>query len=185
MFNLLFLMKFRILMLAASIRTIESLPDLRLPGRIINGIATTPNQFPFWVGIICKRTRPIGFCGGSIITKQFVLTAAHCTRGLEILCNESKFKNLFFFLISAISANVYVGSNSRKGGAQFVIRANNIFTHPEFRGDPAQNDIALIKIPKLKFSGKNSRKKTYKKNSYFCRNHQCCPITDWFPFRIR
>lgn len=46
--------------------------------RIINGEEASPNQFPFHVGVKSEK----GLCGGSLISEEYVLTAAHCTFGL-------------------------------------------------------------------------------------------------------
>jgi integrin beta 3 len=43
--------------------------------RITNGIVAAPCQFPWQVAVITDYTF---FCGGSLISSQWVLTAAHC-----------------------------------------------------------------------------------------------------------
>ncbi|KAJ8910302.1 hypothetical protein NQ315_003780 [Exocentrus adspersus] len=43
--------------------------------RIIGGNEATPHQYPFQVGLLLNNN---AFCGGSLISKNFVLTAAHC-----------------------------------------------------------------------------------------------------------
>jgi secreted trypsin-like serine protease len=42
---------------------------------ITNGIIAAPCQFPWQVAVIIDNTY---FCGGSLISSQWVLTAAHC-----------------------------------------------------------------------------------------------------------
>jgi secreted trypsin-like serine protease len=44
-------------------------------GKIIGGSVATAGQFPYQVGIFLDGT---GFCGGSLIAPDVVLTAAHC-----------------------------------------------------------------------------------------------------------
>ena len=44
--------------------------------RIVGGMETKPNKYPWQVGLI-KPGFPV-FCGGSIISAKHVLTAAHC-----------------------------------------------------------------------------------------------------------
>ena len=48
--------------------------------KIVGGFEVQPGTYPFVVGLWYKRsTRP--FCGGSLITSNWVLTAAHCVYG--------------------------------------------------------------------------------------------------------
>jgi secreted trypsin-like serine protease len=43
--------------------------------RITNGYAAERGQFPWQVGLVINSR---SFCGGSLISNQWVLTAAHC-----------------------------------------------------------------------------------------------------------
>ncbi|XP_055526959.1 serine protease 3-like [Wyeomyia smithii] len=47
--------------------------------RINNGETAEPGQFPYAVGLIL----PSGICGGSMISQNYVLTAAQCIHGIE------------------------------------------------------------------------------------------------------
>ena len=45
----------------------------------ISGAEAIPHQFPYQVGIISHQITGInGFCGGSLLSANYVLTAAHC-----------------------------------------------------------------------------------------------------------
>lgn len=46
--------------------------------RITGGAQATPHQFPYQVGLIIITSKGITFCGGSLISRTTVLTAAHC-----------------------------------------------------------------------------------------------------------
>lgn len=53
--------------------------DPKLENRIIGGTEATRHQFPYQVGIIVHLISGInGWCGGSLVSAHFVLTAAHC-----------------------------------------------------------------------------------------------------------
>lgn len=47
-------------------------------GRIIGGVEVKPGAFPHQAGL---RINGQSFCGGSLISNLYVITAAHCTIG--------------------------------------------------------------------------------------------------------
>lgn len=50
-----------------------------ITGRIIQGTPAEPGQFP-WQAALQFQTADGGFfCGGSIISDRFILTAGHCS----------------------------------------------------------------------------------------------------------
>ncbi|KAL7731719.1 hypothetical protein ACLKA6_018081 [Drosophila palustris] len=68
-------------------------------------------------------------CGGVIISKRSILTAAHC-----IMRN-------FLGLI------IYFGANRSTGQQRMIVEPRNIVVHPEYNSNTMFNDIALIKLP--------------------------------------
>lgn len=50
--------------------------DAPVGGRVIGGSEVAPNSVPYQVALFINAR---SFCGGSLISRNFVLTAAHCT----------------------------------------------------------------------------------------------------------
>ena len=46
--------------------------------KIVGGESTKPHEYPWQVGLLSSRSSSTPFCGGSLISSQEVLTAAHC-----------------------------------------------------------------------------------------------------------
>uniref|UniRef100_A0A1B0DF58 Uncharacterized protein n=1 Tax=Phlebotomus papatasi TaxID=29031 RepID=A0A1B0DF58_PHLPP len=108
-----------------------SLPELR----IVQGQGTSDGQFPYHVLItaVGGNTDPevINYCGGSIIGKRYVVTAASCATDPE--------KEILAFYIQA-------GSRTRDAPRQeSVLFAFDCSVHPEFDRSTLENDIALIR----------------------------------------
>ena len=62
------------------------------PGRIVGGQETRPHQYPWQVGLSYYG---FTFCGGALISRKHVMTAAHCTKYLTSFdYEEDEFKVL-------------------------------------------------------------------------------------------
>merc|ERR1712025_210311 len=54
------------------------IPNAKSNNKIVGGQEATPHQFPWQVGLFFDGY----FCGGSIISEKYILTAAHCADGV-------------------------------------------------------------------------------------------------------
>lgn len=107
--------------------------------RIVGGMDAGPHQFPWQAALFITKHDGHYFCGGSLITKRHVMTAAHCAEG------ASEFK-------------VILGSNNREGfdeGAVEIV-SRDATVHPDW-GIANGNDIAIITLPEDVPSSESTR----------------------------
>nr|QGT40994.1 Chy3a [Tomicus yunnanensis] len=99
--------------------------------RIIGGNVATANEYPYQVALYVYIQRMLYFCGGTLITQQWVLTAAHCAE-------------------SATSIVIILGSHNlaEEEDSRLVYNTTTFIIHENWDADTLQNDIALIKLPK-------------------------------------
>ncbi|KAF7707315.1 coagulation factor IXa isoform X1 [Silurus meridionalis] len=100
--------------------------------RIIGGDSASPGDIPWQVALVLRSTQQV-FCGGSILSEQWVITAAHCIE-------ESKQKAFF----------IRVGEHNikKKEGTEQDLEVKKAITHPRY--DPKtslyNHDIALVHL---------------------------------------
>lgn len=94
--------------------------------RIIGGRPTVPGSWPWQVAVL-NRFRE-AFCGGTLVSPRWVLTAAHCIR-----------KRLY----------VRIGEHDLtvKEGTELELRVDSVTIHPEYDADTVDNDVALLRLP--------------------------------------
>ena len=98
-------------------------------GRIVGGIAHNIKEFPFFASL--KR---YGFhtCGGSILTKQYIISAAHC-----------------FEQGRPYDWTAVLGISERRqewSEQSFASRVDAIIVHKDFDSSTLVNDIALLRL---------------------------------------
>ena len=92
------------------IKTLPLLPgDCGLPGpagRIVGGEEASPHQYPWMAALFIDDK---WFCGGSLISDQWVMTAGHCADGGKSLFFGKFFTKILFL---ASSVNVMLGAHN-------------------------------------------------------------------------
>ncbi|XP_055846065.1 brachyurin-like [Episyrphus balteatus] len=119
-------------------RNIDSL--VRIPprgkaieGRITNGEPAAEKQFPYQVGLMLYLDAGRAWCGGTLISNRWILTAAHCTDGIN-------------------GVDVYLGATNRtdktEAGQQIIhVGKKYVFVHEQWDASQLVNDISVIKLP--------------------------------------
>ncbi|XP_063913983.1 brachyurin-like [Zophobas morio] len=95
--------------------------------RIIGGFPTTINQYPFAAAIDVQTPTSKFFCGGTLHTQQFVITAGQCVDG-------------------AVLFTIHLGSISRSDPNRLTLSTSKYFLHPNYNPATLENDIALIQF---------------------------------------
>lgn len=97
--------------------------------RIIGGEPVVNHS---WTWAVSLRTEDeTHFCGGTILSAQFILTAAHCVEDPEILDYDLK---------AAVGTDTLSDKNGQR------IPVSDIFLHPEWTSRTNENDIAILKL---------------------------------------
>ncbi|XP_037800605.1 serine protease 27-like [Penaeus monodon] len=106
--------------------------------RIVGGEQATPYEYPWQVGLVQTTSRNV-FCGGSIITRKWVLTAAHCAASM--IGKESRFKVL---------VGAYILSSPSIIQQNLSIR--RIILHENYNSHELDSDIAFLEVDPIEFS---------------------------------
>ncbi|KAG8235701.1 hypothetical protein J437_LFUL014045 [Ladona fulva] len=98
---------------------------------ITHGNEATPHQFPWQVGLIMTlETGQQAFCGGSLISDEWVLTAGHCAKSVRS----------FQVILGAHKVKEDEPSQLRMTSAEAIV-------HEKYSSLLIHNDIALVKLP--------------------------------------
>jgi secreted trypsin-like serine protease len=92
---------------------------------IVGGTTAAPNQWPWQVRLFRDSTDDTGFCGGSLISSRWVLTAAHCVPDVDKLV---------------------VGYGSNNLGELTRVESARVISHKGYNPETMINDVALIKL---------------------------------------
>ncbi len=97
--------------------------------KIISGKQSKSNAWPWMAAILStKESGEVGFCGGTLIAPEWVLTAAHCAE-------------------NAISLKVLLGENDLRGTWDKFIKVTHSIIDPEYTSNIySAGDIALLHL---------------------------------------
>ncbi|XP_046968093.1 brachyurin-like [Vanessa cardui] len=105
-------------------------------GRMLGAVTSERSSRPYQVALYLRvgETGEIGFCGGSLVHQQWVLTAAHC-------CFHGDEK--------VTHAQAILGAYSlydRYENGRRLINVDEFIVHPEWDPNTFENDLALLKL---------------------------------------
>lgn len=105
-------------------------------GQIIGGEPTDPREFPFLVSLQWKWGTAMRWsCGGSLISKNWVYTAAHCVD--QLIPSRLVFGGHDLF-----------DEQSGKDNCPQVrgVKPDSVYVHPNWSRSTGENDVALIRV---------------------------------------
>jgi len=103
----------------------------KLQPKIVGGVMAIAGQFPWQVSLgVADIPDPFyaHFCGGSLIGKEWVLTAAHCVDGND-----------------ASDLSVFVGTHVLQSGVT-RIGVQKLYIHSDYKSASTGHDIALLQL---------------------------------------
>jgi len=103
-------------------------PAVQGGSRIVGGYEAVPHSFPWMAALFVDEQ---WFCGGTIISDEWVLTAAHCANG-------------------ASSMRVMLGAHNVREATEegrIEVVTTDFFTHPGWSQFNLHNDLALVHLP--------------------------------------
>ncbi|RZC41951.1 Trypsin and/or DUF1986 domain containing protein [Asbolus verrucosus] len=97
--------------------------------RIIGGDDANAGEFPFAAAIYTTTQSGTYFCGGTLLSNQWIITAGSCVRRVLLF-------------------TIRLGSQDLNSNSPEVVRVStdNYVLHPDFNPDTLENDIGLIKL---------------------------------------
>ncbi|XP_035913537.1 brachyurin-like [Anopheles stephensi] len=104
--------------------------------RIVNGQEATPGQFPYQIALLSNFAGGTGLCGGSVLTNNYILTAAHC-----VITGVST---------PALGGTAIIGAHDRSvvepSQQRIAFSTAGIIAHPGYTPTNIRNDVAVVRL---------------------------------------
>jgi len=95
--------------------------------KIVGGVTTEANEYPWQVGLISSSSSRTPFCGGSLISNREILTAAHCTGN-----------GIRWVVLGEHNLNIADGEQR--------VQVCSTINHPNYNSNNQQNDFAILRL---------------------------------------
>lgn len=126
--------------------------------RIINGAAAKPKQIPYQVALQCyfsNSGNDPNMCGGTIISKRWILTAAHCLQE----------RNVTLLKVHVVAGVTNIKYQNEPGSVEMWVKKSDTIVHHQYDRYTVAFDIGLIKLPRdLKMNANIQPAKLPKRN---------------------
>jgi hypothetical protein len=110
---------------------------------IVGGDFADPGEYPFTAALFTRGSeRPAGFtCGGSVLSRSWVLTAAHCMLDTRLQYPDS----VYGPYVAPDHYDVVTGTDDLVSGGQRLAVAA-VHVHPSYDEDYSDYDVALVRL---------------------------------------
>ena len=99
---------------------------------IVGGTAVPANKYP-WFAEALLSDGSWQYCGGSLVTPEYILTAAWCV--------DDSYFSIFSYKIGALSLDDTVQNSVHE-----TIEVAKVTVHPNYNTTTSENDFALVKL---------------------------------------
>ena len=103
--------------------------DVNIDARIVGGEIAGSHTWGWAVSL--RDSHGDHICGGSILSLNYVLTAAHCIENM---------------VLTPVFLSIVVGADLLTGFEGQRIPLSNIIIHPDYNGRTKENDIAVLQL---------------------------------------
>jgi secreted trypsin-like serine protease len=111
---------------------------------IVGGSPAAPGQFPWTAALVRRGPAPTaGFtCGASVLSRSWVLTAAHCLLDYQGIYPDATYGNY----VAPSHFDVLTGTSNLAGGDGQRLRVAGIHVHPSYDWRTSDYDVALLRL---------------------------------------